>query len=201
MVKALEWQVTGVELDWPTADLRILFDGGSRLKFSKGHLAMKIGILAFRLAERSLPSCARRRQIDYALTFAFHRFLALAAAWQLPTIADVSGPGQSELVTPHETGEQNRVEGIGCAWTVLGVNGVLMGLLAASSVQGPYSSSEQELWYRYGSLGFFFAGAALPAIALFAARRSRWIVIASTVWMLMLLLAFAWFAMMSGGGL
>jgi len=92
------------------------------------------------------------------------------------------------------------VEGIGCAWTLLGVNAVLMGLLAASFVRGPYSSSEQELWYRYGSLGFFLAGAALPAIALFAARRSRWVVIASTLWMLTVLLGFAWFAMMSGGG-
>jgi len=103
-------------------------------------------------------------------------------------------------VTRHETGEQSRVEGIGCAWTLLGVNAVLMGLLAASFVRGPYSSSEQELWYRYGSLGFFLAGAALPAIALFAAGRSRWIVIASTLWMLTVLLGFAWFAMMSGGG-
>jgi hypothetical protein len=96
--------------------------------------------------------------------------------------------------------EQNRVEGIGCAWALLGVNAVLMGLLAATFMQGPYSSTEQELWYRYGSLGFFLAGAALPAIALFAGRRSRWVVIASTTWMLTLLLAFAWFAMMSGGG-
>jgi hypothetical protein len=103
-------------------------------------------------------------------------------------------------VTPQKAGEQNRVEGIGCAWTLLGINAVLMGLLAASFVQGPYSSNEQELWYRYGSLGFFLAGAALPAIALFAARRSRWIIVASTAWMLVCLLAFAWFAMMSGGG-
>jgi hypothetical protein len=103
-------------------------------------------------------------------------------------------------VTPQEEGEQNRVEGFGCAWALFGVNAVLMGLLAAGFVQGPYSSSEQELWYRYGSLGFFLAGAALPAIALFAGRRSRWVVIASTAWMFTLLLAFAWFAMMSGGG-
>jgi hypothetical protein len=103
-------------------------------------------------------------------------------------------------MTPQETGEHNRVEGTGCAWALVGINTMLMGLLAASFVQGPYSSSEQELWYRYGSLGFFLAGAALPAIALFAGRRSRRVVVASTAWMLMLLLAFAWFAMMSGGG-
>jgi hypothetical protein len=103
-------------------------------------------------------------------------------------------------VTPQKADEQNRVEGIGCAWGLLGINAVLIGLLATSFAQGPYSSSEQELWYRYGSLGFFLAGAALPAIALFAARRSRWVVLVSTAWMLTLLLAFAWFAMMSGGG-
>ena len=91
--------------------------------------------------------------------------------------------------------------GMGCAWAVLAVNAVLMGLLASSFVQGPYSSNEQELWYRYGSLGFFLAGAALPAIALFLARRSRRIIIASTAWMVAILLAFAWFAMMSGGGM
>jgi protein-S-isoprenylcysteine O-methyltransferase Ste14 len=103
-------------------------------------------------------------------------------------------------VALRETVEQNRVEGIGCAWALLVVNTALMGLFAVSFVKGPYSSSEQELWYRYGSLSFFLAGAALPAIALFAARRSRWVVIASTVWMLTVLLGFAWFAMMSGGG-
>ena len=92
------------------------------------------------------------------------------------------------------------MEGIGCAWALLVINVVLMGLFAASFAQGPYSSSEQELWYRYGSLGLFLAGAALPAVALFAARRSRWIVIACTAWMLTLLLVFACFAMMSGGG-
>ena len=103
-------------------------------------------------------------------------------------------------MTPQEAQNQNRVEGIGCAWTLLGVNTVLMGLLTTSFVQGPYSSSEQELWYRYGSLSFFFAGAALPGIALFFGRRSRWVVVASTAWMLLSLLGFAWFAMMSGGG-
>jgi hypothetical protein len=103
-------------------------------------------------------------------------------------------------VAPQEPAEQNRVEGIGCAWALLGVNALLMGLLAASSATGPYSTSEQELWYRYGSLGFLLAGAVLPAIALFAARRSRWVVIVSTSWMFAVLLAFAWYAMMSGGG-
>ena len=76
--------------------------------------------------------------------------------------------------------EKNGSEGVGCAWTLLALNTVLIGLLMTSMVQGPYSSGEQELWYRYGSLGFFLAGAVVPAIALFALRRSRVLIIAST---------------------
>ena len=89
---------------------------------------------------------------------------------------------------------------MGCAWIPLGVNALLMGLFAASFLPGPYSSRGQELWYRYGSLGFFFGGAVLPAVALITARRLRWVVIASTVWMLAVLLAFTSFVLMSGGG-
>ena len=94
----------------------------------------------------------------------------------------------------------NRIGGVGCAWALLGINTVLIGLLTASFVQGPYSSGEQELWYRYGSLGFLLAGVVLPAIGLFTARRQRWVIITSTVWMLITLLSFAWFVMMSSGG-
>jgi hypothetical protein len=47
---------------------------------------------------------------------------------------------------------------------------------------------------------FFVAGVALPAISLFAARRLRWVVNATTVWMLATLVGFVWFGMMSGGG-
>jgi hypothetical protein len=84
---------------------------------------------------------------------------------------------------------------------MLSVNALLMGLFAASFVRGPYSSSEQELWYRYGSFGFFVAGVVLPATVLLAAGHSRWVVIACAVWMLTILLGFAWFAMMSGRGI
>ena len=92
------------------------------------------------------------------------------------------------------------MEGFGCAVALLGVNAMLMGLLALSFVQGPYSSLEQELWYRYGSLGFVLLGVVLPASSLFAARRFPWIIVASSVWMLVALIGFVWFAMMSGGG-
>ena len=90
--------------------------------------------------------------------------------------------------------------GIGCAFAVLGTNSLLIGLVAASFAQGPYSSAEQELWYRYGSLGFLVGGAVLPAIALFAGRKSRWILTASVAWMVATFVAFAWYVMMSGGG-
>lgn len=103
-------------------------------------------------------------------------------------------------MTPQKVDTQNRVEGIGCSWALVGLNGVLMGMFAVSFVRGPFSSSGQEFWYRYGSLAFFAGGVVLPAIILFAARRSRLAVIAVTVWMLTVLLAFAWFATNSGGG-
>ena len=103
-------------------------------------------------------------------------------------------------MTPNEAGERKRADGIGCAGLLLGVNALLMGLLAVSFGQGPYSSAEQELWYRYGSLSFFVAGAVLPAIVLIAFRRSRWVVGASSAWMLAVLFACVWFAMMSSGG-
>jgi hypothetical protein len=114
-------------------------------------------------------------------------------------IADIADLRQSADVT-EKIGPTNRIEGIGCAWALLGINTVLIGLLTASFVQGPYSTNEQELWYRYGSLGFFMAGVVLPAIVLFSVRRSRWLVIASTAWMLLALLGFVWFGMMSSGG-
>ena len=47
---------------------------------------------------------------------------------------------------------------------------------------------------------FFVAGVALPAISLFAARSLRWLVVVTTVWMLVSLVGFVWFGMMSSGG-
>lgn len=88
----------------------------------------------------------------------------------------------------------------GCALTILAVNTALIGLAAATFMQGPYSSDEQERWYWYGSLGFFMTGVVAPAVALFAGRRSRTVVGASIVWMAITLLAFIYYVMMSGGG-
>ena len=72
--------------------------------------------------------------------------------------------------------------GTGCLLVMLGINALLIGLLAFSFSHGPYSSRGQELWYRYGSIGFLVAGAVLPALALWlGALRSRWAIIALTV--------------------
>jgi hypothetical protein len=89
---------------------------------------------------------------------------------------------------------------MGCALAMLGVNTVLIGLATVSFTQGPYSSREQEFWYRYGSLAFFVAGSILPGIALFADRRSRVVIGASIAWMAATFLAFVRYAMMSSGG-
>jgi fatty acid desaturase len=84
---------------------------------------------------------------------------------------------------------------------MLAINALLIGLLAFSFSHGPYSSREQELWYRYGSIGFLIAGAILPVIALwFGALRSQWAVIALTTWMIIVLIACFLYALFSGGG-
>lgn len=90
--------------------------------------------------------------------------------------------------------------GIGCALTTLAANTLLIGLVTASFTQGPYSSEEQELWYRYGSLAFFVGGSILPGAALFTWRHSRWVLGACVAWMSATFVAFVWYVMMSGGG-
>lgn len=89
----------------------------------------------------------------------------------------------------------------GCMWWALGTCTVILGLTALSFTQGPYSSREQELWYRYGSLSFLLSGVVFPAIALLlGARRSGWATISLTAWMVATLLAFLVYAFHSGGG-
>jgi hypothetical protein len=96
--------------------------------------------------------------------------------------------------------EQDQFSRVGCAWAMLVINVVVIGLLTASMVQGPYSSREQELWYRYGSIGFFIAGVILPTVMLFTIRRSRSVLSFATVWMFASLVGFMWFVAMSSGG-
>jgi|KBSSwiStaDraftv2_1062776.scaffolds.fasta_scaffold04003_2 hypothetical protein len=91
--------------------------------------------------------------------------------------------------------------GIGCALSILAVNAVVIGFLASSFAEGPYSSLGQELWYRYGSLGFLLSGVILPAIALLlGASRSRGATIALTIWMMVTLFLCFGYALNSGGG-
>ncbi len=93
------------------------------------------------------------------------------------------------------------LEPVGCAAPLLAVNALLMGLLALSFAFSRYSSFEQELWYRYGSLGFLVCGVVIPASAIWAgARRSKAAMTALVVWMLYVFLAFVFYAMSSGGG-
>lgn len=109
------------------------------------------------------------------------------------------------MVTGATRDETNGVTGSthglgGAAW-LIGLNTLLMGLIASSFAVGPYSSWAQELWYRYGSLGFLLSGAILPALALaLGARRSRTATKALTVWMIVTLFLCFGYAFGSGGG-
>jgi hypothetical protein len=117
-------------------------------------------------------------------------------------IADITGIGQFWHSTMQNVEPQERTDrtGIGCALAVLGFNALLIGFVAASYMQGPYSSDGQKLWYRYGSLAFFVVGAVVPAIAIIAARRSRRVLGFSVALMAATLVAFVWYVGMSGGG-
>ena len=96
--------------------------------------------------------------------------------------------------------QSGKVSGVKGAIAALVVNGSLMGLAALSFTQGPYSSQEQELWYRYGSITFVVFGAVIPAAVLTFAKRRPWMIIALTVWMVAVLFAFLNYALLSGGG-
>lgn len=115
-------------------------------------------------------------------------------------IADTSEVGHIEQMDANEAGQRGPGQGIGCAGVVLGVNSLLMGLVAISFNRGPYSSAAQELWYRWGSIGFLVAGSILPAIALSALRRSRRAAQICLAWMLVVLAVFLRYAFMSSGG-
>ncbi|HEY5711013.1 MAG TPA: hypothetical protein VIT38_03880, partial [Allosphingosinicella sp.] len=81
--------------------------------------------------------------------------------------------------------------GLGCAVVGLALNTVLMGLLASQFARGPYASQEQEIWYRYGSLGFLLIGVILPAVALvLGTRRFPTLSTALAFWMAAVLFVF-----------
>lgn len=78
---------------------------------------------------------------------------------------------------------------------------LLTGVAALSLGQGPYSSLGQEIWYRFGSIGFVVAGAGIPAAALWlGARRSIYAMLALLLWMVLVLCGWLFYLMMSGGG-
>lgn len=96
---------------------------------------------------------------------------------------------------------KDRRGGVGCLLTILVINALLMGRFSLGFTQGPYSSREQELWYRYGSIGFLLGGAVLPAFALLlGAKRTSWAIVSLTVWMVAALFAFVVYMFYSGGG-
>ncbi len=86
------------------------------------------------------------------------------------------------------------------AFTMLVVNGLLMGMTLATFAQGPYASFEQEVWYRYGSIGMFLVGVVMPAFPLFLLRRSQLALLITTIWTSAALIAYLTFIAMSGGG-
>lgn len=85
--------------------------------------------------------------------------------------------------------------------TLVGINAVVMGWLTLSMVRGPFSSFEQELWYRYGSLAFFFLGVVLPVVAmvLFRAKVLRFAAPVN-VWLIAIMVGFVVYLTSSGGG-
>jgi hypothetical protein len=90
---------------------------------------------------------------------------------------------------------------LGCATVFVVINGLLTGLVSMSFGARPYSSWEQELFYRYGSMAFLIFGAILPGVVLFVyGRRIAWAAKASVVWMFFVMLGFFSYIFNSGGG-
>jgi hypothetical protein len=106
-------------------------------------------------------------------------------------IADISQHRHFEHMTAldDQPSRPNGDSGMGCVWTILAVNTVLMGFFAVGF--------PSKL-----SLVLFLAGSVLPGIILVAARKSAGlgVITASLVWLLMTLFAFAGFVLMAGGG-
>lgn len=84
---------------------------------------------------------------------------------------------------------------------LLAVNAVVMGFFTFSFAQGPYSSVEQELWYRWVSIAFFVGGVVFPAglaaIRPLTVKRNR---MAMNIWLAITLFAFFAYLFSSGGG-
>ena len=90
---------------------------------------------------------------------------------------------------------------LGCVLILVVVNLLSMGAIATSFSQGPYSSLQQEIWYRYVALGFFILGAVLPTVTLLLFRRRQEWFGTLVIWMLSALLFFGIYLFNSGGGI
>ena len=85
--------------------------------------------------------------------------------------------------------------------TLVAINAVIIGLFTFSFAQGPYSSSEQELWYRWISIAFLIVGVLLPAGLVFLRPQSaKRVGVAINIWLVTTLFAFLVYLMLSGGG-
>ena len=111
-------------------------------------------------------------------------------------IADIRGHGHFRGME----GQHQKRPPIGCARPLLTFNTILIGLVTFNFAQGPYSSGAQEFWYRYISIALLVFGSLIPAIMLWAAPKSRAVVIAAVVLMLATFVVFVWYGMNAGGG-
>ena len=84
---------------------------------------------------------------------------------------------------------------------LLVVNTIFIGFMTMARIRGPYSSHEQLILYRYGSLALFAAGVLIPWICFVFFRKfvERHTILAS-VWLAATLSAvIIWGAALSGG--
>ena len=85
--------------------------------------------------------------------------------------------------------------------TLVAINSVIIGLFTFSFTQGPYSSTEQEIWYRWISIGFLVGGVLLPAGLVFLqSRKAKRVSVAINIWLVATLFGFIVYLMLSGGG-
>ena len=81
------------------------------------------------------------------------------------------------------------------------INSVIFGLVALAFARGPYSSFEQELWCRWGSLGLLFAAGLIPALIAFRWRQAPgWAATLLGFWCGVAGFVGLNFALLSGGG-
>ena len=101
---------------------------------------------------------------------------------------------------PKEAPAERSGEYVRDAWTMLVVNGIVLGFLAAATFTASYLSREQEIWYRFGFFGLFIIGVVLPAAALMLLRRSRMVIRFANASMFAVSIGSLHFGAISSGG-